>query len=347
MARARVGYSGVRGDDAGVRLSFDVVDSIARPQAGAVSVSQLLGRGADRAWIRRQVDSHRWQRVYDGVVVTHGGPVPWRTRAWAALLHAGPGAVLSHKSAAYLHDFGTQPPRTIDVSIPHGRRVVAVPGVVVRRRALMPPSGGRPARTWRGDTVVDLAAGARSEDDAIAWICAGVRAGARLLEITDALARRTRVPNRRVLDELLAEAAAGVESALERRYHRDVGRSHGLPPAELQVREVVCDLWIRADCVYRGLGVRVELDGALAHPQGRTDADTWRDNAVVLTHGEVTLRYRWRHVAVTPCATAVQVAAALTVGGWRGRARPCGPDCPVGRPTDSGPALRGRDWVAR
>lgn len=318
-----------------MRLPLDVVDPLARQQAGAISVAQLLDRGADRAWIRRQVDSRRWQRVHDGVVVAHGGPVPWRTRAWAALLYAGPGAVLSHASAAYLHDFGSQAPRAIEVSIPHDRRVVPVTGVIIRRRASVPPSGGRPARTWRGDTVVDLVAAARSDDDAVGWVCDAVRAGARLLEITDALARRTRVPNRKVLEELLAEVAAGVESALERRYHRDVGRRHGLPRAELQVREVVGGVWIRADCVYRGLGVRVELDGALAHPQGRTDADTWRDNAVVLARGEITLRYRWRHVAVTPCATAVQVAAALTAGGWRGRAHPCGPGCPVG--TTRGP----------
>lgn len=312
-----------------MRLSRDVVDAVARPQADTVSVRQLLDRGADRAWIRRQVDAQRWQRLHDGIVVTHAGPLPWRTRAWAALLYAGPGAALSHGSAAHLHDFRSRPPRVIEVSIPHDRRATATPGIVLRRRTPMPPSGGRPRRTWRGDTVVDLVAAAQSDDDAVGWVCDAVRAGARLPEIIDALARRTRVRNRRLLEELLAEVAAGIESPLERRYHRDVERRHGLPPSELQVREIVGAIWIRADCVYSGLGVRVELDGALAHPDGRTDADTWRDNAVVLAHGAITLRYRWRHVAVTPCRTAIQVGSALASRGWVGRPRPCGPACAV------------------
>ena len=310
-----------------MRLTPAATARIAGPQSGAVTTRQLQDAGADRAWVARQVGSGHWQRLHAGVLVVHSGPVPWRTRAWAALLHAGPGATLSHGSAAFVHAFRTAAPRGIDVSVPEARRHEPVPGLTIHRRRAMPPSGGRPRRTWRGDTVVDLVAAARSDDDAIGWVCDAVRAGARLPEITDALARRTRVHNRRLLGELLAEVAAGIESPLEHRYHRDVERRHGLPRAELQVREVVGAVWIRADCVYRGLGVRVELDGALAHPGGRTDADTWRDNAVVLARGEITLRYRWRHVAVTPCATAGQVAAALRSGGWRGRPRPCGPAC--------------------
>ncbi len=75
--------------------------------------------------------------------------------------------------------------------------------------------------------------------------------------------------------------------------------------------------------------MRCELDGELAHPGGRTDSDTWRDNAVLIERGDITLRYRWGHVALTPCATAAQVAAALRLRGWRGAPRACKPDCPV------------------
>lgn len=86
---------------------------------------------------------------------------------------------------------------------------------------------------------------------------------------------------------------------------------------------------MRADCVYRGRGVRVELDGGLGHPGGRTDKDTWRDNAVGMEHLELTLRYRWAHVAGRPCDTAAQVATALRSRGWAGTPTPCGPNCPV------------------
>lgn len=313
-----------------MQLSKETVRAVAKSQADVVTIEQLLELGADRAWIRRCVERAEWQRLHAGVLLTHSGPVLWPARAWAGLLHAGAGAALSHESAAHLHEFRTAPPRRVEVTIPQARRVVPASGVVVYRRT-MPPAGGRPRRTWRGDTVVDLVAAASSDDDAVGWVCDAVRAGTNLLEITDALARRQRVRNRRLLGDLLTEVAEGIESPLERRYHRDVERRHGLPRAELQVREVVGGVWIRADCVYPGLRVRVELDGALAHPGGRTDGDTWRDNAVLITRG-ITLRYRWRHVAVTPCVTAVQVSGALRLRGWTGRPRPCGPGCALASP---------------
>ena len=97
-----------------------------------------------------------------------------------------------------------------------------------------------------------------------------------------ALDGRGRVRHRALVVDVLAEVAAGVESPLERRYRRDVERAHGLPISELQVREVLSGRWVRADGRYRPYRTRVELDGQLAHPGGRTDEDTWRDNAALL-----------------------------------------------------------------
>lgn len=259
----------------------------------------------------------------------HSGPVPWRTRAWAALLSAGRGAALSHDAAAFLDGFRPTPPREIHVSIPESRRVSPNLGVVLHRRTVMPATVGRPRRVWRADTAVDLVEAALSDDDAVGHLCAAVRAGCSVGEIRDALAHRSRVRRARLFADLLAEVTEGIESPLERRYHRDVERKHGLPRARLQVRQVVDGTWIRADRLYEGLGVRIELDGALAHPGGRTDRDTWRDNAVMIEKRELTLRYRWRHVAVVTCATASQVLAALRIGGADVPGHPCSPGCPV------------------
>ena len=136
---------------------------------------------------------------------------------------------------------------------------------------------------------------------------------------------RARVRHRSLVRELLGPGSEAIESPLEYRYARYVERAHRLPRGATQVRQLVGGRWIRADRVYDG--VRVELDGQLAHPFGATDEDVWRDNAVVLAHREVTLRYRWRHVAAEPCATAAQVRQALGQAGWRDRSRPCGPRC--------------------
>lgn len=93
------------------------------------------------------------------------------------------------------------------------------------------------------------------------------------------------------------------------------------------MRHVLDGRWVRADRVFDGLGVRVELDGQLAHPHGSTDRDVWRDNAVLVERAELTLRYRWTHVTSSPCATAAQLATALHARGWRGTLRRCGPAC--------------------
>ncbi|WP_255491690.1 hypothetical protein [Actinotalea sp. JY-7876] len=182
-----------------------------------------------------------------------------------------------------------------------------------------------------GETVVDLVADARTEDDAMARVCDAVRAGTHPDEVLAALDRRGRSARSALLRDLLCEVGDGVESPLERRYRRDVERRHGLPKACLQVRHRLDGSWVRADVVYEKYALRVELDGRLAHPGGRTDADTWRDNAVLLERAELTLRYRWAHVAVTPCRTTLQVEAGLRAGGWSGTARPCGPTCTVAR----------------
>ena len=318
-----------RSDHRRVRLTPDIYSQATGNQAGVITSAQLRVLGADNAWVSRQVRSGQWQRLHRGVLVTNSGPIGWNARASGALLYAGPGAVLSHQAAAFLHGFRTTPPSRLDVCVPDSRRVMPAGGIVLHGRTTMPPASGSPRRVWRGDTVLDLVGGSPSIDDAVGWICDALRAGTCLLEVADAAARRGRFRHSRLLRELLTDASAGIESPLERRYHRDVERRHGLPRAELQVRQVVGGICIRADAVYRGLRVRVELDGALAHPDGRTDGDTWRDNAVLIARGEITLRYRWRHVAATPCATAGQVAAALTAGGWSGRPRACGPGCHV------------------
>ncbi|WP_225755583.1 type IV toxin-antitoxin system AbiEi family antitoxin domain-containing protein [Actinotalea sp. Marseille-Q4924] len=301
--------------------------ALARGHDGVLTAAQLESAGIDRSWVHRQVRAGHWQRLHPGVYVTHSGPLAWRSRARAALQHAGTDAALSHLSAAFLHGW-TPAPAVLDVSVPHGRRVVERPGLRIHRRRLLTVVRGRLTVVPRGDTVIDLVGMARSVDDAVAVVTAAVRNGTRPDEVLEAAGRRSRVRRRALLHELLDAAAQGVESALELRYHRDVERRHGLPRAALQQWQRLGDRWARADAIYVGTGVRVELDGRVAH-EGRVDDDVWRDNAVVVAHSELTLRYRWSHVAGAPCGTAAQVVSALRSRGWTGTPRACGPSCPV------------------
>nr|WP_297430607.1 type IV toxin-antitoxin system AbiEi family antitoxin domain-containing protein [uncultured Actinotalea sp.] len=306
------------------------IRDLVRRQDGVVTVAQCVDRGLGADAVERRARSGQWRRLQRGVYLTHAGPSTFRTSARAALLLARTGAALSHRSAAFVHGFVPTAPRVIEISIPWGRRVTADRDVVVRRRRELEITARAGLHlTTRGATVVDLLHHVRGTDDAVAVLTAAVRAGAHPEEVLADLERRSRARHRALVLELLGEVVDGAESAMEVRYHRDVERRHGLPRSTRQVAQVVGGRRIRADAVYVGLGVRVELDGQFAHPHGRTDADTWRDNAVLVERGEITLRYRWHHVRVGPCATAAQVADALRARGWRGSARPCGPACAV------------------
>jgi hypothetical protein len=285
---------------------------LARRQQGAISRAQVLASGGSASMLRGKMRSGRWRRIWPGVYVTFTGPIPWMTRAHAALLYAGSGAVLGPRASSYLHRISKTPPRTIDVLVPSTRTVVDQPGLRVSggaRPERAAPS--QPRHLHRAATVVALLELARTDDELVAALCDGVRAGCPPEALLEELATRARMPQRRLLQDMLAEVQAGIESPLERRFHHDVERRHGLPRAVLQQRQRLRGKWIRADRVFRGHGVRAELDGRLAHPGGRTDEDCWRDNEVGIADGDLTLRYRWRHVVGAPCTTAAQVARAL------------------------------------
>lgn len=298
-------------------------------QNRVVSRKQLLDAGVSASWLRTQLRAGRWQRLFPGAYADFTGLAPWRSRARAALLYAGAPAALSHGSAAFHHGFTSTLPRLLEISVPRERDVVPQPGLRVHLRRRMPPAWGNLRATSPAATAVDLAAAADTQDRSIGWITDAVRGSASTVEIRDEIGRRQRVRNRTLILDLVAAADEGIESPLEYRYHSDVEVAHGLPHARLQVRQVLAGTWIRADRVYVGLDTRIELDGELGHPGGRTDRDVWRDNLAVVLTGDITLRFRWRHVALEPCTTTRLVVAALRRGGWTGSPTPCGPGCTV------------------
>jgi hypothetical protein len=297
----------------------------ARRQDDVLTSAQARALGLDQGVLDRRVREGRWRRLHRGVVVVHAGPPPWRTLARAALLHAGEGAALSHRAAGWLQGLVPQP-SVIDVTIPHDRRIRPAEGVVVHRRRGPLVAGGSIPMTPLITTVADLLATTPDADETVRLLAEAVDRGLPTEHLRRVLAARPTQRGRRLALEMLDEVGAGVESALELRYHRDVERAHGLPRSRAQARDVLAGAVIRADRRYDEWSTRVELDGSVAHRGARGDADVWRDNAVALEIGDLTLRYRWRHV-LTPCRTAAQVAGALGARGWTGALRSCGPGC--------------------
>jgi hypothetical protein len=304
-------------------------------QDDVLTAGQLLDGGLTRDTLRSQVDQGNWQRLYRGVYATFSGPPTRSAQLWAAVLAAGPGAMLSHESAAETRRLTDKPAHTIHVTIPWGRRIAPIPGLTLHlssRTEQALDTVWLPPQTRIEETVLDLASVSARLDDAVAWVTRAL--GRRLTtqeNLRQALGLRKCIRWHRELDELLSADSAGLHSILEYRYDHDVERPHGLPAGERQARFSQDGRTGYRDRLYEAHRVAVELDGRATHPVEDRWLDIRRDNAAA-ADGIVTLRYGWLDVTRHPCLVAAEVALALAKRGYAG-ARPCSPKCPVGRVT--------------
>lgn len=94
---------------------------IADRQHSLVLRAQALGVGMTDEMIRYRINTGRWIRVAAGVYRLAGAPVTWKQRALAACLISGPGAVVSHRSAAVLWGVSGFRPGPLEITVPPGR----------------------------------------------------------------------------------------------------------------------------------------------------------------------------------------------------------------------------------
>jgi hypothetical protein len=309
-------------------------------QRGVISLRQALAAGMTASAVKNRVRCGDWQRMQRGVYATFTGTPERESELWAAVLRAGPGAVLSHHTAAERHGLLSRPSQVIHVAVPRDSfpdRRGKIPGVVIhqsdaiigrRHSAMTPPC------TRIEDTVLDLIAISPTLDDAYNWICKAI--GSRRTtanRLRDALDARPRFPGRRQVEVAIGEAGGGALSWLERRYVGGVERRHGLPVATRQAKVSRPGGNRYLDNLYTDYLVCVELDGVAAHPADQQWQDKRRDRANLVSSKIVTMRVGYLDVCDRnrQCATAAEVAKALSD---RGRAvgHPCDdPCCPVTR----------------
>lgn len=309
------------------------LDDLLEAQGGVFARWQVSALGLDLQAVQARLRSGRWQRLQLGVYAAFTGTLSRDAELWAAVLRAGPDAVLSYHTAAELDGFAPRPSPLIHVTVPLAQHMVRLPGVVVHRSGrldLARHPARRPPRSRVEESALDLAHTARTFDDAFDWIS---RACNRRLT-TPALLRaamqaRGRLRWRAQLDLALSDVADGVMSPLERRWVRDVERAHRLPVAERQVPITRAGRVYYLDNLYRELGIGVELDGQAYHPADERWLDIHRDNALA-AGGLLVLRYGWADIDSRACQTAAQFAQVALQRGWTGSLRRCGPESRTG-----------------
>src|ERR1700729_1139618 len=160
-------------------MSAEPFSQCLEAQRAAIARRQGKDVGVDPETMRIRVRSGRWQRLQRGVYAAFSGDPARETVLWAALLRAGPGAVLSHQTAAERHGLIDKPSPLITITVPASRHPaqVKIPGVIIHRSdailrtrhpTMLPPC------TRVEDTVLDLVQEAETFDDAYAWICRAI-----------------------------------------------------------------------------------------------------------------------------------------------------------------------------
>jgi very-short-patch-repair endonuclease len=145
------------------QLQSRAIAALAECQHGVVAARQLLALGLARGAIDRRVQAGELHVWYRGVYAV-GHRVLTREGRWmAAVLAAGPGAVLSHRSAAALWEIRRSARPRIEVTAPRRSRH----GIQVHQARLAPDEvtvhNGIPVTT-PARTLVDLAAVLRPDE---------------------------------------------------------------------------------------------------------------------------------------------------------------------------------------
>jgi hypothetical protein len=309
-------------------------------QRGIVTKAQARQAGLSVKAVRYQLRSGKWRYVQRGVYATFTGELPRKAQLWAAIKRVGPGAMLSHETAAEIQGMIDRPSAKINITVPRHRRPAQhkpLPGVVIRRSDQSRPQCLPPwelPRTRIEDTVLDLVAAARSFDDAFGWISkATSRQLTTVAMLRAALGDRSRMRWRAWLTDALADAAEGVQSPLELRYTRDVERAHGLPRAQYQARREFTGKAHYKDNWYPDFRICVEVDGPSYHQNEQVSRDNRRDNLNLARDDTRTFRFGPVEVTERACESAAMVAAALRRNGWQGSPRPCRrTTCPLRAP---------------
>jgi very-short-patch-repair endonuclease len=288
---------------------------LVRQQQGLLTHRQLASLGVGRRTIERWVDSGRLRAVHREVYAYGPRPLTKRGKWLARVLAMGPGAFLSHRSAAALWGLAGDRPK-VDVTAPRGKQVLpGRKGIQVHRCQYDPGEvtlrDGIPTSTV-ARTLFDVAEHSQPHELKSAWDEAD---RLRLLRVPEVAAVYERGRGRRArtrIRPLLQAEQRYVEdtaSPLEDRFAEFV-IAHRLPPPQVSVlvgKDVVDALWPAARLI-------VELDSWEFHAhRAAFEKDRDRDTEHLLA-GHRTIRVTHRRLSEEPDRLAAQIRALLAAG---------------------------------
>ena len=286
------------------------IAAIAARRHGVVTLGELAAAGLGRGAVAHRVAERRLTRLHRGVYLV--GPLTGPlSREVAAVLALGPGAMLSHRSAAALWGFVPPWRGDVDVTVP-GRKVRHRGGVRAHRTDRMPPTDvgqreGLPV-TAPARTLLDLAS--------VLPRCDLERA----VEQAQVLRRVTRAQLEARVEGEPGRAAASVRALLRSGDEPSFTRSEAeaellrliraarLPAPETNVRIGGYEV----DFLWRAQRLVVEVDGFAYHSTREAFERDRRKDADLQARGLRTTRLTYRQIAKEPHATIAALTRLLT-----------------------------------
>jgi predicted transcriptional regulator of viral defense system len=290
------------------------IQEVAARQHGVISLPQLKSAGLTASAVRNRVATGKLQRLHQGVYAVGLAKPSREARYMAAVLACGPGAALSHRSAADLLGLRPCSRRAIEVTAP-GRTGRSRPGIEVHRPTGLEPRdvtyvNGIPCTTV-ARTLLDLA----ETLDQTALERAIERAETlRIFDLTAVLDVLNRAGNRKGATKLRAALAAYLpepaftRSELEKRFLA-LCKEAGIPKPHVNLfgdgKEV--------DFRWPDRGLIVEVDSLRHHgTRAAFERDRRRDQELT-TRGWRVVRFTWRQVVGEPDRVAATLASLLGV----------------------------------
>lgn len=281
------------------------IADLAAIQFGVVSRRQAMDLGLSKSAITRLLQSGAWVRLHSGVFRVASSRPSWYQRLQAALLLAGPDAVLSYRSAGAVLRLEGIAAGAVEITVP---RRTNYRGIKVHFTQLLQPAdvvtidGFRVTSATR--TLLDLAGVVEAEvletalDDALRR---GLTSIPRLRWTLKVNSHRRR--GVRLLSQLVMERdpkARPSESIFETRLLRLFKRA-GLPLPKTQHEiKVGTSVVARVDFAYPELKLAIEADG-LAYHSGRTRFQRDRTRYNQLTSlGWSIIRITWEDLTQRP-----------------------------------------------
>jgi predicted transcriptional regulator of viral defense system len=289
--------------------SLEIVDqriaALATRQHGVVATRQLAALGLPQRAVSYRAAAGRLHRVHRGVYAVGHPVLTVNGRRMAAVLAAGPGAVVSHASAAALWEIRPTSATRIDVSVPSAAGRGKRPGLRIHR-----------ASNLRGNEITEHQ-GIRATTPARTLLDLASSLPRRALERALDQAEIRDLYDRREL-EAIARVHAGERGA--RRLQRALDQDGDPALTDSELEELMLGLcaehdlprpksraWVaglRVDFLFAASRLVAETDGYRYHRTRRAfERDRERD-AILARAGYRTLRFTHRQLTREPAMVA-------------------------------------------